>query len=125
MQASSRELFNNSSDGVFACAPSCRKSSLVQRAANRQKITEECPQRGAAVLTGMRWQVADRFGMEWKLFYDNNVKRVAILVSRMDHCLYDILIRHRAGAAPALQVLLQPCVGAKCLPNGSAGQGPM
>ena len=35
--------------------------------------------------------------MEWKLFYDNKVKRVAILVSRMDHCLYDILIRHRAG----------------------------
>ena len=43
-------------------------------------------------------QVADRFSMEWKLFYDNKVKRVAILVSRMDHCLYDLLIRHRAGA---------------------------
>ena len=42
-------------------------------------------------------QVADRFGMEWQLFYDNKVKRVALLVSRMDHCLYDILIRHRAG----------------------------
>ena len=46
-------------------------------------------------------QVADRFGMEWKLFYDNKVKRVAILVSRMDHCLYDILIRHRAGLSHA------------------------
>ena len=43
-------------------------------------------------------QVADRFGMEWRLFYDNKVKRVAILVSRMDHCLYDLLIRHRAGS---------------------------
>lgn len=42
-------------------------------------------------------QVADRFGMEWQLFYDNKVKRVALLVSRMDHCLYDLLIRHRAG----------------------------
>jgi formyltetrahydrofolate deformylase len=41
--------------------------------------------------------VAEKFGMEWRLFYDNQVKRVAILVSRMDHCLYDILIRHRAG----------------------------
>ncbi len=47
-------------------------------------------------------QVADRFGMEWKLFYDNKVKRVALLVSRMDHCLYDILIRHRAGPSRAL-----------------------
>lgn len=42
-------------------------------------------------------EVADRFGMEWRLFYDGAVKRVAILVSRLDHCLYDILIRHRAG----------------------------
>ena len=41
--------------------------------------------------------MADRFGMEWSLFYDKNIKRVALLVSRMDHCLYDILIRHRAG----------------------------
>lgn len=49
----------------------------------------------------MHVQVADRFGMEWKLFYDNKVKRVAILVSRMDHCLYDILIRHRSGLSNA------------------------
>lgn len=47
-------------------------------------------------------QVADRFTMEWKLFYDNKVKRVAILVSCMDHCLYDLLIRHRAGAPPVV-----------------------
>ena len=51
-------------------------------------------------------QVADRFGMEWKLFYDNKVKRVAILVSRMDHCLYDLLIRHRAGS---------PCQSTSCV----------
>ena len=52
-------------------------------------------------------QVADRFGMEWQLFYDNQVKRVALLVSRMDHCLYDILIRHRAGAPLQLAALLK------------------
>ncbi len=51
-------------------------------------------------------QVADRFTMEWKLFYDNEVKRVAILVSSMDHCLYDLLIRHRAGAPSAGAPLL-------------------
>lgn len=54
-------------------------------------------------------QVADRFGMEWKLFYDNKVKRVAILVSRMDHCLYDILIRHRAGLPRTLSPLHVSC----------------
>ena len=56
-------------------------------------------------------QVADRFGMEWKLFYDNKLKRVAILVSRMDHCLYDILIRHRAGITP---VQCAPCLRERC-----------
>lgn len=53
-----------------------------------------------AVLERAIAEVADRFGMEWKLFYDGAVKRVAILVSRLDHCLYDILIRHRAGRPP-------------------------
>ncbi len=50
-----------------------------------------------AVLERAINEVAERFGMEWRLFYDGAVKRVAILVSRLDHCLYDILIRHRAG----------------------------
>lgn len=27
------------------------------------------------------------------------VKRVAVLVSKMSHCLYDLLIRHRSGEA--------------------------
>ncbi len=29
------------------------------------------------------------------------VKRVAVLVSKMSHCLYDLLIRHRSGEANA------------------------
>ena len=35
--------------------------------------------------------------MEWRIYYDNKVKRVAILVSKLDHCLYDLLIRLKAG----------------------------
>ena len=31
------------------------------------------------------------------MFYDSKVKRVAILVSKLDHCLYDLLIRLKAG----------------------------
>ena len=62
----------------------------------------------------MHAQVADRFGMEWKLFYDNKVKRVAILVSRMDHCLYDILIRHRSGWSTANLPLA--CLQCRCAP---------
>ncbi len=42
-------------------------------------------------------EVALRFGMAWRLAYGQRVRRVAIFVSRYDHCLWDLLIRHRAG----------------------------
>jgi formyltetrahydrofolate deformylase len=41
--------------------------------------------------------VAERFSMDWKLAYESRRKRVAIFVSKYDHCLYDLLLRHRAG----------------------------
>lgn len=42
-------------------------------------------------------EVAERLGMTWRLAYAERRKRVAIFVSRYDHCLYDLLLRHRAG----------------------------
>lgn len=42
-------------------------------------------------------EVAERFSMSYRLLYARHVKRVAIFVSRYDHCLYDLLLRHRAG----------------------------
>jgi formyltetrahydrofolate deformylase len=42
-------------------------------------------------------EVADRMGMTWRLQYSSQVKRVAIFVSKQDHCLYDLLLRNRAG----------------------------
>jgi formyltetrahydrofolate deformylase len=42
-------------------------------------------------------EVAERLGMSWRLAYAERVKRVAFFVSRVDHCLYDLLLRHRAG----------------------------
>jgi formyltetrahydrofolate deformylase len=42
-------------------------------------------------------EVAGRFEMRWRIAYGDRVKRVAIFVSRYDHCLYDLLLRHRAG----------------------------
>jgi formyltetrahydrofolate deformylase len=41
--------------------------------------------------------VAERFDMKWRLSYSDAVKRVALFVSKYDHCLYDLLLRHRAG----------------------------
>lgn len=42
-------------------------------------------------------EVAERFSMAYRLEYASRPKRVAILVSKFDHCLIDLLWRHRAG----------------------------
>ena len=41
--------------------------------------------------------IAERFGMEWELAHPGKRKRVAIMVSRYDHCLVDLLWRWRRG----------------------------
>ncbi len=41
--------------------------------------------------------VAERFGMDWRLSHPGARKRVALLVSRPDHCLLDLLWRWRRG----------------------------
>ncbi len=40
---------------------------------------------------------ADRFNMEWTLTAPDHRERVAILVSKYDHCLNDLLYRYRTG----------------------------
>jgi formyltetrahydrofolate deformylase len=41
--------------------------------------------------------IADRFAMTWQLAWSGHRKRVAVLVSRYDHCLVDLLWRWRRG----------------------------
>ncbi len=48
---------------------------------------------------GLR-EVGERMQMTFQLSYANRVRRVAIFVSKHDHCLYDLLLRHRAGELP-------------------------
>ncbi len=38
-----------------------------------------------------------RYGMRWRISYSDRLKRVAILVSRFEHCLQDLLLRRRLG----------------------------
>ncbi len=45
--------------------------------------------------------VAERFAMEWELRFWGERRRVAILVSRHDHCLVDLLWRARRGELEA------------------------
>ena len=42
-------------------------------------------------------EVAQRFSMTYRLSYAAHVKRVALFVSKFEHCFYDLLLRHRAG----------------------------
>ncbi|MFL5819046.1 MAG: formyltetrahydrofolate deformylase [Conexibacter sp.] len=46
-------------------------------------------------------EVAEPFAMEWSIAYAADRKRVAILVSREDHCLLDLLWRWRGGELDA------------------------
>jgi formyltetrahydrofolate deformylase len=41
--------------------------------------------------------IADRLGMEWRLAQPGERKRMVIMVSRYDHCLVDLLYRHKIG----------------------------
>jgi formyltetrahydrofolate deformylase len=41
--------------------------------------------------------IAKRFGMTWRLAQSARRPRMAILVSKYDHCLADLLYRHRSG----------------------------
>jgi len=44
------------------------------------------------------WQpVADRFSMQWRVHWGDRRKRMVILVSKLDHCLQDLLWRWRIG----------------------------
>lgn len=42
-------------------------------------------------------EVAQRFEMSYRLEFNDRRKRVALFVSKYDHCLHDLLLRHRAG----------------------------
>lgn len=41
--------------------------------------------------------IAKEFEMEWHLYFSDDMPRVAIFTSSHQHCLYDLLLRHKAG----------------------------
>ncbi|MDB5309670.1 MAG: purU [Gemmataceae bacterium] len=44
--------------------------------------------------------LADRFEMRWRLERSDHPLRVALFVSKYDHCLMDLLYRHQTGELP-------------------------
>lgn len=79
------DQFTDNEAGLYFQRIRCDFSDIVVGTANR------------GVLETAISELAGRFDMEWKIFYDEKPKRVAVLVSKMDHCLYDLLIRHQRG----------------------------
>lgn len=45
--------------------------------------------------------IAERFDMAWSLRFSDHVARIAIMASRLPHCLYDLLARWRLGELQA------------------------
>lgn len=41
--------------------------------------------------------IADNYQMSWKLYFSDEKPRMALFVSKMSHCLFDILARYTAG----------------------------
>jgi formyltetrahydrofolate deformylase len=41
--------------------------------------------------------LASSFTMHWRIHYSDKISRVAIFVSKMDHCLYDLVLRQKEG----------------------------
>ncbi len=39
----------------------------------------------------------ERYKMRWRISYSDRPKRLAIFVSQFEHCLHDLLLRHRLG----------------------------
>ena len=44
---------------------------------------------------------SDKLGFDWEISYSDEKKRMAIMVSKYDHCLYDLLLKHKYGELDA------------------------
>lgn len=46
-------------------------------------------------------KLAETIGLDWQLHFSDRVPRIAIFVSKQDHCLYDLVLRQKAGEISA------------------------
>ncbi len=58
--------------------------------------------------------LAQKFSMDWQLFFNQEVPRAAIFVSQRLHCLHDLLLKNAAGQLP--------CVVSAIISNHSAAR---
>ena len=56
--------------------------------------------RKEALMQTFAANVAERYEMQWKLTFVGELKKVGILVSKVDHALLELLWRHARGSLP-------------------------
>ncbi len=49
---------------------------------------------------------AERFQMNWSLYFSDEMTNIALFVSKHYHCLYDLMFRYQSGQLPHCKVLL-------------------
>jgi formyltetrahydrofolate deformylase len=69
-------------------------------------VLDRDDQRGRTLGDEFEREVGEPFAMQWRIAPSVPRKRVAILASREDHCLLDLLWRWRSGELPAEIVLV-------------------
>ncbi|HEX5061692.1 MAG TPA: formyltetrahydrofolate deformylase [Kofleriaceae bacterium] len=69
---------------------------FFQRICFDLSTAETDPQKLEAALR----DISNRFELTYRLIVDAHTPRVAIFCSKQEHCLYDLLIRYRAGELP-------------------------
>jgi len=50
--------------------------------------------------------IAEASNMQWQIHFSQRPQRIAIMVSKYSHCLYDLLLRNAAGELPGTIVLV-------------------
>jgi formyltetrahydrofolate deformylase len=50
-----------------------------------------------SIKTNFNSQIAEKFNMSWEIYTQEYKTKLALFVSKYDHCLYDILGRYSAG----------------------------
>jgi formyltetrahydrofolate deformylase len=48
--------------------------------------------------------LAERFRMDWQLYFTDVPVKTAVFVSKHLHCLYDLLFRHKSGQLPGCEI---------------------
>lgn len=61
---------------------------------------EHLASRKDSVMQTFTSNVAERYNMQWRLALVNEIKKVGLLVSKVDHALLELLWRHARGSLP-------------------------